>query len=276
VGQVNVVPFVAAAAGVDAGSAAVIAGQPLPDEAWVDVGKASRLTTRDAISTRESSYEGPGRFRVCIGHKEEAWVREGSFESVGGAGERPGAEQWVATPLGAARYDAARMKIITTEKGVEVQVASGSAYFWAVDGAEKKFFAEAGGLPEENDQGWIRLNSGAGLKVTVPKPVLTSEGASAALDRCVAASKEAMALTASLGEADASLGDVGPKDIVARRVAHAACDVAHLRIQSLPSSPARDAFLDRVRTAEAGWKSLMAPSGHDHATVAPIPSPSGK
>jgi hypothetical protein len=234
----------------------------LPDDAWIDVGKASRLTARDAESTRETSYEGPGRFRVCIGHKEEAWVEAGTFESVGGAGERPGGEQWIATPLGAARYDVAKWKLIVTDKAVEVRVATGTGYFWSAEGVEMHFSGtEAGAVPEQNDQGWVRLDSGTGAKLTLPKSVLTPEGASAALEKCVAASKEAMALTASLAEADADLAAVAPRDIVARRVAHAACAVAHLRIETLAPSPARDASLARVRTAEAGWKALSPPPG---------------
>ncbi len=278
VGSVNIVPLPAGGEygspvkGAEAASrVALLAGSVLPDEAWVDVGKGGRLTTRDATSTRESSYEGPGRFRVCIGHKEEAWVQSGTFESVGGAGERPGAEEWVATPLGVARYDVAKWKFTVSATAVDVSVAAGTGYFWPADGVASKFFAEAGSMPGQNDQGWVRLDGGQGMKLTVPKPALTAEGATAALENCVAAAKEAMALTAGLGEPDASLADLAPRDIVARRVAHASCAVAYLRVETLPPSPTRDAALERVRTAEAGWKSLTAAPGHP--SVGPLPPP---
>ena len=263
IGTVNVVPF-AEGLKLDGGSIPVVSSAVVPDDAWIDVGKASTLTARDAESTRETSYVGPGRFRVCIGHAEEAWVEEGTFESVGGAGERPGGEQWVATPLGVARYDAAKWRIVVTGTTVDVRMSAGTGYFWPADGVAAQFVApEGGSLPGQNDQGWVRLDSGTGAKLTVLKPVLTREGATAALERCVATAKEAMALTASLAEPDASLADIAPKDIVARRLAHAACAVAHLRLEALPPSPTRDASLERVRTAEAGWKALMAPPHPD-------------
>jgi hypothetical protein len=267
IGAVEVVPFVGPP---DAGGVPLVSGSAVPDEAWIDVPKAGRLTTRDAVSTRESSYEGPGRFRVCIDHKEEAWVEEGTFESVAGAGERPGAEQWIATPLGAARYDAARWKITVTDRAVEIRVQAGTGYFWPAEGVATQYFAEAGAIPEGNDQGWVRLNGGTGARLTVPKPVLTPDGAGAALDRCVAAAKEAMAITASLGAPDANLAEGASRDVVARRAAHAACAVAHLRVETMPPSPARDSALERVRTAVAGWESLSPPPDHASRPARPV------
>jgi hypothetical protein len=268
IGTVNVVPF-ADGPKLDGDSIPVVASSIVPDDTWIDVGKASTLTARDAESTRETSYVGPGRFRVCIGHKEEAWVEEGTFESVGGAGERPGGEQWVATPLGVARYDAAKWRIVVTGTTVDARMAAGTGYFWPADGVTTQFTAaEGGSVPGQNDQGWVRLDSGTGAKLSVTKTVLTREGATAALERCVAAAKEAMALTASLAEPDASLADIAPKDIVARRLAHASCAVAHLRIETLPPSPSRDASLEQVRTAEAGWKALAPPP---HPGPRPVP-----
>jgi hypothetical protein len=210
-GPVNVVPLTGGLP--DAGGLPLVAAAAIPDDAWIDVGKGGKVTARDAESTRETSYEGPGRFLVCIGHKEESWVKEGTFESVGGAGERPGGEEWVTTPLGVARYDVAKWKITVTATTVDAQVSAGTGYFWPAEGVTAKFSrAEAGSLPGENDQGWVRLDSGTGAKLSVSKPVLTEEGASAALERCAATSKEAMSLTASLAEADADIAAIAPRD----------------------------------------------------------------
>ena len=256
--------------GADGGVTNVLASFAVPDNVWIDVGKASRLTTRDATSTRETNYVGPGRFHVCIDHKEEAWVEAGVFESVGGAGERPGGEEWVSTPLGTARYDAAKLKITVKDKTVEVRVASGNGYFWPADGVTSQFFSDAGTAPSMNDQGWVRLDGLTSGNFTVPRSVLSAEGAAAALDRCTRAAGEAKSLAASLSEADASIADLGPKHVVARRQAHAACDVATLRIASLSPSPAREALAVRVRAAEGDWKSI-GPPGPSSAVPSPAP-----
>ena len=73
IGTVNVVPF-ADGPKLDGGTIPVSTSSILPDDTWIDVGKASTLTARDAESTRETSYLGPGRFRVCIEHRLEQRV----------------------------------------------------------------------------------------------------------------------------------------------------------------------------------------------------------
>jgi hypothetical protein len=254
VGVVNVVPLVGLAP--DGGGIPLVVSTAVPDDAWIEIGKSSRLTARDALSTRETTYSGPGRFRPCVGHQEEAWVERGRFESVGGAGERPGGEEWIETPLGAARYDVAKWMLNVTEREVDVRVASGTGYFWPAEGVTPHFFAEAGAPPSLNDQGWVRINGAEGATMTVSKAVLTDEGAAAGLDRCTSAANDAKALAASLSEPDANLGELAPRHLIARRLAHAACGVAYLRIESLPPSPMRDRDLDRVRAAEDDWKAL--------------------
>jgi hypothetical protein len=224
------------------------------------VGKDSRLTTRDSVSTRETAYVGPGRFRVCIGHKEVSWVQSGVFESVGGAGERPGGEEWVATPLGSARYDVAKWTITVNEKSVDVKVSSGTGYFWPADGVTTKFASDAGRAPSVNDEGWVRLDGSTTAILTTPKAVLTAEGASAALDQCTRTAGEAKSLAMQLAGPEASVGEIGPKHVIARRRAHAACDVAHLRVASLEASAARNAMLGRVLAAENDWKALAEPT----------------
>jgi hypothetical protein len=254
VGSVNVVPLVGLLP--DGGGIPLVVSTSVPDDAWIDIGKSSRLTARDAFSTRETTYLGPGRFRPCIGHEEESWVERGRFESVGGAGERPGGEEWIETPLGAGRYDVAKWTLTVTDRAVEIRVASGTGYFWPAEGVTTHFFAEAGAPPSLNDQGWVRINGTEGATMTATKSVLTEEGAKAGLERCASSADDAKTLAASLGEPDANLGELAPRHLVARRLAHAACGVAYLRVESLPSSPMRDGDLERVRASEADWKAL--------------------
>jgi hypothetical protein len=234
----------------------------VPDDVWMLGDKDSRLTTRDGVSTREATYVGPGRFRVCIDRKEEAWVVSGRFEAIGGPGERPGGEEWVATPLGVGRYDSAKWAFTVADKTVDVKVGSGTAYFWPADGVTTQFFSDAGAPPSRNEDGWVRLNGAQGAVLTVPGSVRTAEAAEAALGTCSRMAAEAKGLASRLSEADAAVAELGPKHVIARRQAHAACAVAHLRIAALAPSPAKKALVDRVLLAEADWKSIGG-EGHE-------------
>jgi hypothetical protein len=189
-------------------SGAVVAGSSVPDDVWFEVGKDSHLTTRDATSTRETTLIGPGRFHACIGHREEAWVQSGTFESVGGAGERPGGEEWVATPLGAARYDVAKWSFTVKERSVEVRVTSGTGYFWPAEGVKTTYFSDAGVAPTLNDQGWVRLEGLTGASLKVDKSVLSPEAAGAALDTCAKAAAEARSIAENIAETDGSIAGV--------------------------------------------------------------------
>jgi hypothetical protein len=255
-GKVTAVPFGAFAAD---GGVAVVAGTSVPDDVWMVLEKGAHLTTRDSVSTREGTYVGPGRFRACIAHREESWVAEGSFETVGGAGERVGGEDWIASPLGVARYDVAKWRLTAKDKNVDVRVSSGTVYFWPAEGADVRYFSEAGPPPSTNDDGWIRIDGSRGVTLTVPNPVLSKDGAEKAFERCSQAASEAKTIAASLASPDASVGEVGPKHVVARRLAHAACDVAHLRVASLPASPVKSALLGKVQASEADWKAIAEP-----------------
>lgn len=90
---------------VDAGAspnALALRGE-IPSEGWLSLGADSRLVAKDPRTTRETVFVGPARVRPCVAHREEAWVASGRFESAVGAGETPGAEEWLVTPLAVAR-----------------------------------------------------------------------------------------------------------------------------------------------------------------------------
>jgi len=243
----------------DASAPAALTLRPsadLPDDVWVEVGKASKFSTRDATSTREAVYSGPGRFHACIDHQEEAWVASGVFESVPGAGERPGGEEWVATPLGEARYAAAKLKITVAERTVEIKVASGTGYFWPAEGVKIEAYSEAGAPPTVGDQGWMRLDGATGAIFSSPRPVLNITGTPALMAQCFRLASETWNLATSLGKPNADVGELGPKHIVARRQARAACTVAALRVAALPPTRLRDDLEAKVKRAEAQWRSL--------------------
>ena len=88
--------------GADAGALAL--QSEIPDQTWLSLGPDARLVAKDPRTTRETAFVGPARVRSCVAHREESWLAAGRFESAIGAGETPGAEEWVVTPLGVVRY----------------------------------------------------------------------------------------------------------------------------------------------------------------------------
>ena len=128
-----------------------------PIEAWVGLAKGARLVVKDPRTTRETSFRGisgPARARACVGFAEESWVAAGRFESSVGAGEAPGAEEWIVTPFGVVRYAAAKVTVDVQPRDAEVKLDSGVAFAWTPVGIAP---ATDGGL----EDGWLRLPAGS-------------------------------------------------------------------------------------------------------------------
>jgi hypothetical protein len=82
------------------------------------------------------------------------------------------------------------------------------------------------------------------------------ETAQASLDRCSVEAKASKELATAIGSPDASLAQVAPRHVIARRVARAACAIAALRVNLLAPSPARDTMMTNLRQAEMEWRSV--------------------
>jgi len=251
-----------AGAALDAGIGATVAeSADLPDDVWIDLQKDAKLTAKHPHSTRETTFIGPGRVRSCVAHAEEAWVASGTFESAPSSGERPGAEEWVVTPLGVVRYASSRVEIAVTAGKTEVKVTSGVAFAWSDEHAsaltpstpkakEGAKDAKEAALPD----GWTRLEGTRSVTFTPKSPAKPEESAKAAVDRCTLAARGSMALATAVASPDASLAQVAPRHVIARHVARAACDVAQLRVALLPASSARDAFTTALKEADGEWR----------------------
>src|SRR5215467_8960003 len=98
----------------------------IPD-AWLALSPDAKLTAKHPRTTRETTYAGPGPIRPCVHGEEEAWMVAGVFESAPGAGESPGAEEWVLTPLGALRYVGAGLRM-TVGAALELRIERGTAF----------------------------------------------------------------------------------------------------------------------------------------------------
>jgi hypothetical protein len=220
-------------------------------EPWISLSAGSRVVVRDPRTGRETTFRGPGRARACVNAQEESWLPAGDFESSPGAGEAPGAEQWVVTTYGVVRYGAARLVIEARPAAVSVAVSDGVAFAWpAAD-------ANLAGPATSETEGWQRV-AGARLALALA-PKARSEprdAAAAAATRCSQLAKEAHDLAAALL---APAPDASPSraadQVRVRRLARAACAVAHLRTAGLPDADAQG-ILPILRQADADWGSL--------------------
>jgi hypothetical protein len=266
VGGIGTVPLSAdARRGLDAGAPAdVDAGltmaSEVPNNEWLDLGAGARLATRDPVSTREAEFLGPARVRACVDHEEESWVVRGMFESVLGSGERPGGEEWVATPHGIIRYAAAGARISVSRDATQVVVGKGTAYLWPAADATARATSEAGAPVAVADEGWMRLDAGTTATVKPTKAVDTQEAAQAAADRCAGAAKTAHELAEQIAQGEGGLAELAPEHVIARRVAHAACHIAELRASAFVPASDREPILAGVRNAEAMWRALGEPA----------------
>jgi hypothetical protein len=193
-----------------------------------------------------------------VGFDEESWLASGAFESATGTGETPGAEEWVATPLGVVRFGAAKLSIEVGAKEVHIRVHSGPAFVWTADDAAARGVDGGTLKASEADEGWVRLTEGVRtLAPTSLAPPLTC--ARSAVQACMAFARAAHDLAAALLETDAD-PLTAMRQVATRRLARAACAVAALRKELLsPSDGPSDvvATLSATLNEAAGlWRSL--------------------
>ncbi len=249
-GDVHVEPATGPA--TDAGLTPVLLQGLAPTEAWVGLAKGARLVVKDPRTTRETSFRGvsgPARARACVGFAEESWIVAGRFESSVGAGEAPGAEEWVVTPFGVLRYGAAKVTVDVQPRDAEVRLESGVAFAWTPV-APASVTAD-GGL----EDGWLRLAAGTS-HLQSREPAGGADAARTALDRCktLAASAHALAAQVMSREGGADGGTIAAQ-VTARRLARASCAVATLRVHALPEADAAP-LLRSVGEANASWNAV--------------------
>ncbi len=241
----------AAAAGADAGAALALHGE-IPDGAWLALGAGARLVAKDPRTTRETAFRGPGRVRACVDDREESWLTEGRFESAAGAGETPGAEEWVVTPVGVLRYMAAQAALDVRPRGARVQATSGAVFLWAPDaGAIRRASGKPDGGTRLDDDGWVRVEPDDGevvMDFEAPAPAAPRQRASSIVDLCDTLTRRARELAALLFQGPGASDAGTAKDQVrTRRLARAACSVAALRVDGLPPSEAKEEMSARLK-----------------------------
>lgn len=225
---------------------------------WIWLSPDARLVAKDPRTSRETTFRGLGHVQPCVGRTEESWVTSGTFESTAGAGEMPGAEQWVVTPLGVVRFGAGRVTIDAPagSNTVEVEVPSATAFVWPAQDASVRG-PDGGGASAASDEGWLRVSR---TSATLIRPARRPppEGARAAIEACRTAGRTAHELAGALVGADAS-GKTAAAQVTARRLARAACAVAAIRVDSLFDRAGKEALSESLKEADALWRTLPVP-----------------
>jgi hypothetical protein len=230
----------------------------VPDDVWLLAGDRARLVVKDPRTTRETTFLGHARFRACVGRHEESWVGSGRFASTVGAGESPGAEEWVITPFAVIRYAAAKLQLEVSIKATSLSVESGPAFVWAADDArvERRDRAKDAGAEDVSDRPWLRVSEG-----TMQAMSVSAAADRSAVDACAERARGAEALTR---EVMSGAGDAGPggarervvEQVRARRLARATCALAGLRVELARDPDARRDLEDALRDANARWAAV--------------------
>ena len=230
---------------------------------WLDVGEKASFTVRTLETGRELRFEGPGRIRACA--DDVALVAGGSAVGLPGSGEAPGAEQWVATACGAARWASGVHRLSGARDACRMQSLQGSAQLYLAEDVTAEDVAVDGGAPLSGDggaspdagtrSGWRRIDARRALRLQGHGTLDTPAAVKSALLSCERAAEAVQRIATSMTRGDASAGSVGElasESVVARGIARAACSVAAVRI-ALAGSKAPDQT--RLDAANSSWRS---------------------
>jgi hypothetical protein len=245
----------------------VLASNDELTDAWLALDDGATFTAKDPRTARETTFRGKGSARACVGAEQESWLASGTFESAPGAGEAPGNEEWVMTPLGAVRYIAAglRLAVSSTPPALDVKVDKGAAYVLPASDALARWDATTdGGAPRPGKtatgdaQGWIRVNGGGRLLLGGPAPAKAGLRVLASDCRTLATQAHTLsdAVLNPARRGDAGFADVAQENVVMRRRARGACGVAKVRARTLPASEHDDALERELDESDATWRKL--------------------
>jgi hypothetical protein len=219
--------------------AGLVANDVMGDD-FVNLAMGAHLAVKNGTTTREALFDGPADIRTCVGGNEEMWMSFGTFKSVLGAGETPGAEVWLVMPEGVVRYGSgAQLTVTATPSRADIKLMSGNAF---------AFEADAGSMHDAGTDGWYAIPLG------VPVTLMAKQSGGQIVGICEQAAKAARDLAISIGTQDASLAEAAPKHVMLRQKAHAICAVAELVASRSLDLVERERLLPRARTANAKWR----------------------
>jgi hypothetical protein len=224
----------------------------LLDGARIELPDGAELTLQATASGREIGLRGPARAEVCPEGEEEMRLSWGTVRGFLGPGVRPGAEVWVATPLGVIRFNDANLEIEVgspVAKRLSVRVASGRAVFVPVS-------AMLTGEPGPKSQSEVPIGTGAPFVVERPDstPFRLAQDLGAACTR--EADRVEQGARAVLASQGGALGERAAQYVQARRSAHMVCASARAAA-ALDPTKAEGSFWAELEKAEQKWKSPL-------------------
>lgn len=209
----------------------------LDGKSWLELEANTKLSVRHGATAREFALVGPGRFLACRSGLEQVLIAEGGFESSPGAGVRPGAEMWVATPFAALRYADGSAAIRADRGATHVRVSSG------------RITVESTG---ENSRS---LTLSAPSEKHWPSAVAPA----ARLKTCeTAAGAAKTSADAVLSAANTELGKLAAAQLASRRRARAECLIAEAAIERVRDPGEKARLRDQLERANRAWQGVPA------------------
>ena len=242
---------------------------------WLALAAHASFTVRTLETGRELRFEGPGRVRACAG--DVALVAEGSAIGLPGSGEAPGAEQWVATACGVARWASGVHRFSGARDACKLQSSLGAAQLYVASDVTVAEVAVDGGAPPDPDAGtgagggspnkaasWRRIDGRRAFALQPRGAIDGGAGVKTALGACEHAADAVQKVAAAMlpdaradggsggdGGTGTSMGELAERSVVARGIARAACAVAAVRVALAGSAPADEA---RLMAASIRWR----------------------
>jgi hypothetical protein len=133
------------------------------------------------------------------------------------------------------------MRVDVRPSGTTATIGTGVAFVWPPRSAD----------PGHDAEGWQRVEGGPVLQV----PGGSGADPASSLARCTTLAQRARALTEALLSGGADAGVVRDQ-VTSRRLARAACDVAHLRLTESASAQKPPDWGAQLAEAERLWRAL--------------------
>lgn len=140
---------------VMAGTKALHEGDAVSRNQWLDLAPNSMIIVKEAGTGREVRVSGPGRARVCVGKDMQTWLISGYFDALTMGAEPASSQRILATPYGAVRFGAARIRATVKTDGTDLEVDAGtvevvSEHMRPVAGAATPKSDAGGGSPKRD------------------------------------------------------------------------------------------------------------------------------
>lgn len=243
----------------------LVQGDLLPEEARLELAPDAELSLQATTSTREIALRGPATLVACPGGEEEVRVSFGRISGYPGVGVRPGADVWIATPLGVVRFADAQIEVMVagpSAERLEVKIGGGKATFMAALGVHGS--ADAGVLDEVLIPGGGTFSAD---RAPTPLPKLLRDLVGACRTESEAAREAGVRVLESGPASDpGQLGQRAFAHVRARQRARAACEVARAA-GGLKPGALDSQMLAQLAAADEKWKSSPAPP-----SLTPLPT----